>query len=204
MQILRRFFLPFFCFSLVACFPPAWIRELPAQKQSLPDAVLSGTFRKNIPGMSPLTSLGYIENHSEFIEFSDVEKTFRKTYNREIEEGNKFRQMRVEGKGRFKTKGNWVLLMTESLIIEESVWEKGKKPETSGAKTSRSNHRLLYHYDPNSLSLIPMLYETGYKEKPFGVVEGIRVPYSEDEAFRIARKNFAKKEYQTHAYYKIR
>ncbi|EPG75397.1 putative lipoprotein [Leptospira fainei serovar Hurstbridge str. BUT 6] len=187
---------------LGACFPPAWIRELPPDRQTAKDAVLSGTYSKKLPGLSPLTSLTYIEKHSESIEFSEKDKTFRKTYIREVEEGNKFRRIRIDGKGTFETRGNWVLLTTSSIETEENTWEGGKSLRSSGASNVSSSYKLLYHYDRESETIIPMVYETGYKEKPFGVVEGIRTPYAEDEAFRISRRNYSKKEYQNHAYFK--
>ncbi|EQA37113.1 putative lipoprotein [Leptospira inadai serovar Lyme str. 10] len=187
---------------LAACFPPAWIRELPSDKQTASDVILSGTYSKRLPGLSPLTSLTYIEKHSESIEFSEKDKTFRKTYIREIEDGNKFRRIRIDGKGTFETRGNWVLLTTSSIETEENTGERGKPLQSSGVSNVSSEYRMLYHYDRESETIIPMLYETGYKEKPFGVAEGIRTPYAEDEAFRISRRNYSKKEYQNHAYFK--
>ncbi|EQA43410.1 putative lipoprotein [Leptospira broomii serovar Hurstbridge str. 5399] len=187
---------------LISCFPPTWIRELPSDKQTANDVILSGTYSKKLPGFSPLKSLTYVEKHSESIEFSEKDKTFRKTYIREIEEGNKFRRIRIDGKGTFETKGNWVLLRTSSIETEENTWERGKPLQSSGTSNTLSKYKLLYHYDRESETIIPMVYETGYKEKPFGVVEGIRTPYAEDEAFRISRRNYSRKEYQSHAYFK--
>ncbi|MEI7011701.1 hypothetical protein [Leptospira licerasiae] len=186
------------------CFPPSWIRELPQRPESSSDIFLSGVYNKKLPPFSPLTSVTYKEKQSERLEFSNSEKTFQKYYMREIEEKGVTRRIQIEGSGKYESRGNWILLTTQKIKKEESVWKDGKQisgPEINFLETS---HKLLYHYDPANGSVIPMIYESGYREKPFGVVEGTNTPYAEDELFRISRKNYSKKEYQGHAYYKVR
>ncbi|EMK01893.1 MULTISPECIES: hypothetical protein [unclassified Leptospira] len=189
---------------IIGCFPPSWIRELPERPESSNDIVLKGIYNKNLPPFSPLTSVTYKENQTERLEFSHSEKTFQKYYFREIEEKGEIRRIKIEGTGQYESRGNWLLLETRKIKKEESVWKDGKQisgPEINFLETS---HKLLYHYDPSNDSLIPMIYESGYREKPFGVVEGTNSPYAEDEFFRIARRNYSKKEYQGHAYFKVK
>ncbi len=188
----------------IGCYPPSWIRELPSEAQELPDAELDGIFEKKLPPFSPLTSVYYKEKHSEKLKFNVLEKSFQKSYFREIEDDGIFRRIRIEGKGKYKSKGNWVLLITEKVEMEESVWKGDKQISTTGPQIVSSSHKLLYHFAKNSNSIIPMIYEAGYKEKSFGVVDGTKTPYAEDESFRIARRNFSLKEYQGHAYFKVK
>ncbi|TGM11314.1 hypothetical protein EHQ81_16670 [Leptospira selangorensis] len=193
-----------FLFVLTGCFPPSWIRELPERPESSSDITLKGIYSKKLPPFSPLTSTSYKENQSEKLEFSNSEKSFKKYYLREIEEKGEIRRIQIEGSGKYESRGNWLLLNTQKIKKEESVWKDGKQisgPEINFLETS---HKLLYHYDPSNDTLIPMIYESGYREKPFGVVEGTNIPYAEDELFRIARRNYSKKEYQGHAYFKVR
>ncbi|WP_243393424.1 hypothetical protein [Leptospira perolatii] len=140
----------------------------------------------------------------EKIKFNPVENTFVKTYVREVIDGNKFRRINLEGRGSYEVQGNWILLSTSEIETTEENWKFGETSKFSTKTMKSSSHRLLYHFDPLSDSIIPMLYETGYDEKPFGVVEGTRIPYSENEAFQISRKNYASKEYQSHVYTRIR
>lgn len=190
---------------LLDCYPPSWIRELPTQPQSASDAELDGIFEKRLPPLSPLTSVYYKEKHSEILKFNAKEKSFQKIYIREIEDGGIFRRIRIEGSGKYRSKGNWVLLITENIDSEESVWKDGR--QISSQKSSdlgSSSRKLLYHYDRGSDSVIPMIYDSGYGEKPFGVVDGTKNPHSEDDHFQISRRNYSRKEYQGHAYYKAK
>ncbi|TGJ99743.1 hypothetical protein EHO59_15390 [Leptospira semungkisensis] len=198
-RILWILLLPYFTLN---CYPPSWVRELPKTPQTSVDAELQGSYEKRLPPYSPYTSVSYRENHSENLKFDKTTRSFRKHYEREIEEKGLIHKFRVVGKGKYKSKGNWVLLQTEKIESEESVWKNGKQISRTGVNTVASSHKLLYHYDASSDSLIPMLYETGYREKSFGVVDGTKTPYAEDELFRLSRRNYTLKEYQGHAYFK--
>lgn len=187
------------------CYPPSWIRKLPTEPQTAPDVVLDGKFEKRLPPFSPLTSVHYVERQSEILYFDRSEKSFRKIYSREIEEGLLVRKIRVEGKGKYESRGNWVLLRTDSIESEETVWKNGKQISSGKVPDLVSaSHTLLYHFDPASSSLVPLVYESGYREKPFGVVEGTQRPYAEDERFFISRRNYSRKEYQSHAYFQVK
>ncbi|WP_108927467.1 hypothetical protein [Leptospira johnsonii] len=201
LAILRILVLLSFSFG---CFPPSWIRELPEKPESSSDIILKGIYAKKLPPFSPFTSVTYKENQSERLEFSNSEKSFQKYYLREIEEKGEIRRIQIEGSGTYESRGNWLLLITQKIKKEESIWKDGKQILRQEINFLESSHKLLYHYDPSNDSLIPMIYESGYREKPFGVVEGTNTPYAEDELFRISRRNYSKKEYQGHAYFKIR
>ncbi|TGL59591.1 hypothetical protein [Leptospira sarikeiensis] len=201
---LRTFGILILFLSFVYCFPPSWIRHLPEQPESSSDTFLKGRYAKKLPPFSPLTSTSYKENQSEILHFSDLKKSFQKTYLREIEEKGTVRRIRIDGSGTYESRGNWLLLLTEKIRKEESVWKDGKQISETEINSLESSHKLLYHYDSSNDTLIPMIYESGYREKPFGVVEGTKKPYEEDELFRISRRNYSKKEYQGHAYYKVK
>ncbi|TGK04310.1 hypothetical protein EHQ53_02750 [Leptospira langatensis] len=192
----------FSSFYLLNCYPPSWIRELPTSEQTVADVQLQGLYEKRLPPYSPYTSVLYRENHSENLRFDKATKSFRKFYTREIEEKGLVQKFRVVGEGKYRSKGNWVLLTTEKIESEESVWKNGQQISGTGVNTVASSHKLLYHYDASSDSLIPMINETGYREKAFGVVDGTQTPYAEDELFRLSRRNYTLKEYQGHAYFR--
>lgn len=203
-DLLTVFRILVFLSLFIGCFPPSWIRELPEKPESPNDITLKGIYSKKLPPFSPLTSVTYKENQAERLEFSNSEKSFQKYYLREIEEKGEIRRIQIEGSGKYESRGNWLLLNTQKIKKEESVWKDGKQISGPEINLLETSHKLLYHYDPSNDSLIPMIYESGYREKPFGVVEGTNTPYAEDELFRISRRNYSKKEYQGHAYFKVR
>ncbi|PJZ55065.1 hypothetical protein [Leptospira adleri] len=196
--------LPFFLsvfvlLILIAGCTPNWIRELPAAGPSEKDinSVPGGMYIRNRPERSHMNTLFYKNVVQERIFLNSAERTFEKSMRREVKDKNEYTTYIVSGKGKYSVSGNWVLLETQ---------EKGEAEFQGNAEAfeivySPFIHKLLYHYDSSTKTLVPLLYESGYKEKTFGLMDGVSQPYLEDKYFQIARKNFLRKEFQFHAYF---
>lgn len=116
---------------------------------------------------------------------------------REVKDVNEYTTHIVSGKGKYAVSGNWVLLET----IEKGETAFQGNGEAFQIEYLPFSHKLLYHYDTSSKTLVPLLYESGYKEKTYGLLDGVSQPYLEDKYFQIARRNFLRKEFQFHAYF---
>ncbi|MCE9501984.1 MAG: hypothetical protein K8R21_16000 [Leptospira sp.] len=184
---------------LVLCFQLSctdWIRKLP-EKNYETNAIVKGVWEKRTNPRSAMNSSFHKNIWSEKIEF-DVPSNgkFRKIYEKKDIFGEKIIRKKVTGIGDYSVKGNWVLLSTKKIEVEESENEK-----TQETKRESFDHILLYHYDKDSLTLIPMTYESGYQEKNFGMKDGVSMPYAEDKNFFISRKIYLYKDFQSHAYF---
>ncbi|XDD51971.1 hypothetical protein AB3N59_08810 [Leptospira sp. WS92.C1] len=186
-------------YCLVNC-TPAWIRELPPpglSKESDSDKIPKGVYVRNRPERSHGNTLYYKNTIQERILLNGEDHTFEKFTRREIKDESTYTTQIVNGKGKFSIRGNWLLL--ETLEKGEVLFQGNAEVFQIEYKPFR--HKLLYHYDSSSKTLVPLLYESGYLEKTFGLLDGVNQPYVEDKYFQIARKNFLRKEFQFHAYF---
>ncbi|AOP36007.1 hypothetical protein A0128_09150 [Leptospira tipperaryensis] len=200
MQKRYPFFVPFlFLFLILLGCSPRWIRELPAEvsNEKTQKEIPGGMYVRNRPERSHMNTLFYKNVVQERIFLNTADRTFEKSMRREVKDKNEYTTYIVSGKGRYSTLGNWVLLET----LEKGEVEFQGNGEAFVVVYSPFIHKLLYHYDTSSKTLVPLLYESGYKEKTYGLLDGVKQPYLEDKYFQIARKNFLKKEFQFHAYF---
>ncbi|MCG6167898.1 hypothetical protein [Leptospira sanjuanensis] len=195
-------FLSFVFLFTLSCGAPGWIRQLPPDSSdSIPTTgsakIPGGMYVRNRPERSHRNTLFYKNTVQERIFLNPEDRSFEKSMRREIKDVNEYTTHIVSGKGSYSVSGNWVLLETT---------EKGEtffqgNGEAFEIEYLPFNHKLLYHYDSSTKTLVPLLYESGYTEKNYGLLDGISKPYLEDRYFQIARRNFLKKEYQFHAYF---
>ncbi|MDI7195596.1 hypothetical protein [Leptospira santarosai] len=178
---------------------PEWIRELPPNSDLEADSgkIPGGTYVRNRPERSHRNTLFYKNTVQERIFLNPEDHTFEKSMRREVKDINEYTTHIVSGKGRYFVSGNWVLLET---------YQKGEaffqgNGEAFQIEYLPFHHKLLYHYDSSTKTLVPLLYESGYREKRYGLLDGVSKPYLEDRYFQTARKNFLKKEFQFHAYF---
>ncbi|MBW0434704.1 hypothetical protein DLM76_15360 [Leptospira yasudae] len=200
---LRAFrFLSFVFLFTLSCGAPEWIRQLPPDSSdsiSTTDSakIPGGMYVRNRPERSHRNTLFYKNTVQERIFLNPEDRSFEKSMRREVKDVNEYTTYIVSGKGTYSVSGNWVLFETK---------EKGEtffqgNGEAFEIEYLPFNHKLLYHYDSSTKTLVPLLYESGYTEKKYGLLDGISKPYLEDRYFQIARRNFLKKEYQFHAYF---
>ncbi|RHX90569.1 hypothetical protein [Leptospira stimsonii] len=196
--------LPFFLivpvlFLLLADCSPRWIRELPIDSSGGKNENLipGGLYVRNRPERSHRNTLFYKNVVQERIFLNPENHTFEKSMRREVKDKNEYTTYIVSGKGKYSVSGNWILLET----LEKGEVEFQGNAEAFEIVYSPFIHKLLYHYDSSTKTIVPLLYESGYKEKTFGLMDGVNKPYLEDQYFQIARKNFLKKEFQFHAYF---
>ncbi|MBM9578703.1 hypothetical protein JWG45_16270 [Leptospira sp. 201903070] len=194
-----------FILSILCLFPilidcsPRWIRELPANDpiEKIQNTIPGGMYVRNRPERSHRNTLFYKNVVQERIFLNEADRTFEKSMRREVKDKNEYTTYIVIGKGKYSVSGNWVLLETQ----EKGEVEFQGNGEAFEIVYSPFIHKLLYHYDSSTKTLVPLLYESGYREKTFGLMDGVSRPYLEDKYFQIARNNFLKKEFQFHAYF---
>ncbi|PJZ29322.1 hypothetical protein [Leptospira kmetyi] len=181
------------------CSSPEWIRELPKDSVQNADTIRipSGMYVRNRPERSHRNTLFYKNTVQERIFLNGEDGTFEKSMRREVKDVNEYTTHIVSGKGKYIVAGNWVLL--ETLEKGETLFQ--GNGEAFQIEYAPFSHKLLYHYDSSSKTLVPLLYESGYREKTYGLLDGVSKPYLEDKYFQIARRNFLKKEFQFHAYF---
>nr|WP_243399438.1 hypothetical protein [Leptospira ellisii] len=186
---------------------PQWKNPKERKKQRRTDSIRrlfliassfpGGMYVRNRPERSNRNTLFYKNLVHENILLNPETKTFEKSSRREIKDKNEYVTRIVVGKGTYSISGNWVLLETK---------EKGEISFPGNSEAFRIeyapfSHKLLYHYDSSTKTLVPLLYETGYEEKTYGLMDGMSSPYVEDRFFLVARRNLLKKEFQFHAYF---
>ena len=192
LTLLSAFFIGFIFQN---CYP-SWIQSLP-DREYKENASVKGIWEKRTNARSAMNSSFHKNIWTERIEFDvPVAGEFRKTYEKKDIFGEKIFEKKVTGFGKYQVKGNWVLLLTTELQTEEM--ESGIIPNR---KIENYHYPLLYHYDKETLTIIPMIYDTAYERKNFGVKDGVDIPYNEDKNFLIYRKAYLQKEFQSHAYY---
>ncbi|TGM10329.1 hypothetical protein EHQ76_00165 [Leptospira barantonii] len=176
-----------------------WIRELPKDSDQTVNSIRvpSGMYVRNRPERSHRNTLFYKNTVQERIFLNGDDGTFEKSMRREVKDVNEYTTHIVSGKGKYSISGNWVLL--ETLEKGETLFQ--GNAEAFQLEYLPYRHKLLYHYDSSSKTLVPLLYESGYQEKTYGLLDGVSKPYLEDKYFQIARRNFLKKEFQFHAYF---
>ncbi len=191
-------FVPFIFLILIEC-STSWIRTLPPNSilETNPEKIPRGMYVRNRPERSHINTLFYKNIVQEKILLNAENLTFEKSTKREVKDKNEYTTHIVSGKGKYVVSGNWVLLETYE---KGEVFFQGNR-ETFQIEYFPFYHKLLYHHDPSTKTLVPLLYESGYQEKKYGLLDGIREPYLEDRYFQISRKNFLKKEFQFHAYF---
>ncbi|WP_332460800.1 hypothetical protein [Leptospira ainazelensis] len=175
------------------------MRELPSEAFTEKNikSIPGGMYVRNRPERSHRNTLFYKNTVQERIFLNSADRTFEKSMRREIKDKNEYTTYIVIGKGKYSVSGNWVLLET----LEKGEVEFQGNAEAFEIVYSPFIHKLLYHYDSSTKTLVPLLYESGYKEKTFGLMDGVSRPYLEDKYFQIARNNFLRKEFQFHAYF---
>ncbi|TGK35155.1 hypothetical protein EHQ12_14955 [Leptospira gomenensis] len=192
---LFRFFLILF---LSQCASSSWIRTLPYSGSEISLATIpAGLYVRNRPERSHRNTLYYKNIVHENILLNSGTGRFEKSTRREIKDKNEYRTTIVVGKGIYSVSGNWVLLETQ----EKAELSYSGNSEPFQVEYAPFSHKLLYHYDSETKTLVPLLYETGYEEKSYGLLDGMSAPYAEDRFFAIARRNLLKKEFQFHAYF---
>ncbi|EMJ95996.1 putative lipoprotein [Leptospira alstonii serovar Pingchang str. 80-412] len=186
------------CFLFFSC-SPEWIRKLPPNSvlETDPEKIPGGMYVRNRPERSHRNTLFYKNTVQEKIFLNPENRSFEKSMRREVKDVNEYTTHIVSGKGKYSVAGNWVLLETNQK--GETLFQ--GNGEAFQIEYRPFHHKLLYHYDSSTKTLVPLLYESGYKEKTYGLLDGVNEPYSEDRYFQIARKNFLKKEFQFHAYF---
>lgn len=180
---------------LISCNRQEWIRKLPPEHKK--PVKIQGRWARNTKPKSPINSFWYKNNWSEEIYFDRPKKGyFIKLYKNTNKYGSRIVVQIITGRGKYTISGNWLLLhTTEREIIEK----KDDKSCCSGFESFE--HRLLYYYHREQKALLPMLYETGYTESNYGVVDGCSKPYQVDENFRTYLQIYSQKEYHSHAYF---
>lgn len=170
-----------------------WIRKLPPDEKKT-QINIQGVWAKKAMPISPINSNYYKNEWKEEIEFHS--NTFIKKYESIDKIGDKKIQTKVVGKGEYKTKGNWILLITKQI-------KRWSSDQNSNDSFQDFDHKLLYYYDKKNNVILPMIYDVAYKEKNFGVRDGVNTPYDEnDKNFLKYIKIYTYKEYQAHAYFK--
>ncbi len=188
------------CLLLLALFltldcQSVWYRSLPEEK-SIASRSYIGLWRKKTNPRSAINSSWHRNNWSEKIQFEEGGR-FIKTYESEDLIGRSLKQIKIEGQGTYRVQKNWILLETKVINHIEKLDGEIKKKESNTVDSA-----LLYYYYLDGNLIIPMIYDMGYREKDFGVKDGVSVPY-DDKNFNFFRyiKIYAFKEFQSHAYY---
>lgn len=142
---------------------PEWIRELPPNSDLEADSgkIPGGTYVRNRPERSHRNTLFYKNTVQERIFLNPEDRTFEKSMRREVKDINEYTTHIVSGKGRYFVSGNWVLLETNQ---KGEAFFQGNG-EAFQIEYLPFHHKLLYHYDSSTKTLVPLLYESGYREK---------------------------------------
>jgi hypothetical protein len=181
-------------FLLSFCKSEEWYRRLPEDKRESSNFII-GVYQKKNQNRAPMNSKIYTnELNEKIIFFKNGE--FKKEFNQNEVHGFITKTMEISIEGKYLINGNWILL--NYLNYNSIVKEDFIKIE----KSSTFNKKLLYYYNDKKKYIIPMVYELGLLEKDFGVKDGIKIPYKEDDPlFLISLKNYSEKEFRTHAFY---
>lgn len=193
---MKKYIPVIFLIFTIFCSRKDWIRKLPDKDYSK-DQIINGTFIRHTNPKSAINSTFHKNHWNEKILFDKNIGKFEKIYERTDIMGNEKKYLQIRGRGNFYVKGNWIILKTEEIAETNSE-------DTDSLRFDFKKHDLLYHYDENTQTIIPMIYESGYIEKPFGVMDGVKLPYMEDKYFYISRKNFLLKDFQSHAYFQVK
>ncbi len=188
----------FFLIPLISCSSQIeWYRQLPPH--DLPSAKIPlGKYSKKIFSKAPLNSRYlFHENKEEILLLPQMQ--FTRMYVSKWTEGNLEKETRIFAKGYYQNKGAWVLLTTTQIHYE--FFENNFKIKER--KVVDARHRLLYYLWKKEKALIPMIYETGYEEKNFGVKDGVSIPYEENSIFYRYLRFYVYEEYQSHGYFLI-
>lgn len=180
------------------CSKEDWIRKLPETKDK-PNVVLSGKWERKTQSRAAMGSIWHKEISKEWIEFDVPQKgEFTKSYSVVNYYGSEKVEEYITGRGKYFVSGNWFLLSTEE---QEIIHIDNQTNCCKGYK--KFDHKLLYYYDTINNLIIPMLFESGYIEKEYGVKDGVKDPYKEeDENFKTYIKIYSFKEYHSHSYHK--
>ncbi|MBK8399077.1 MAG: hypothetical protein IPL26_28040 [Leptospiraceae bacterium] len=180
---------------LTAC-QPEWYRKLPEPREEGSSKNYTGVWTKKPNPRSAINSSWHKNEWFETIEFRS-DSTFTKTYRSKDWIGTELTERFVEGKGTYSVQKNWILLLTKQIRTEEK-----RSGQLEKNLINESESSLIYYYYKEKNLIIPMIYEMGYEEKNFGVKDGVKVPYDENNPnFFHFIKIYAFKEYQSHAYY---
>lgn len=181
-------------FILISVSCTSWIRELP-KSTNTKNVELSGKYERRTNTKASLTSVYSKNIWTEYIIFGHEKKDeFFKYYESIDTKGISKTIKIILGKGIYQVSGDWILLTT--FKKKECINQK-----ESDVDWTNFNHKLLYHYDKKTRTIIPMLYETGYVESNFGVKDGVSEANANSEIFHSYRKIYTEKEYHSHAYY---
>lgn len=191
-----KVFIFFWVLSGIFCSNREWIRNLPDREFSR-DAIINGSFERHTNPKSAINSRFHKNEWREWIVFDNNSGKFEKIYLRVDYFGDSKNLKKIIGRGNYKIKGNWVILNT----LEKAEVNQDNESEIVFKDFP---HSLLYHYDKKSETIIPMQYESGYTEKKFGVIDGVRFAYMEDEYFFLSRKIYTSKDFQSHAYHRVK
>lgn len=194
--IFVRLAIVLFISSNLFCYGKGWIRKLP-DREYVQNQSVHGTFEKRTNPKSAMNSRFHKNEWKEWITFDSRTDAFEKTYLRVDFFGDRKIFKKIIGRGKYQTKGNWIILNTEEIARFNSEGE-----ENIGFKNY--SHAMLYHFDKNSDTIIPMAYESGYEEKSFGVIDGVKTPYEEDKYFFQSRRIYTLKDFQPHAYFRVK
>ncbi|HMX34195.1 MAG TPA: hypothetical protein PKL30_13710 [Leptospiraceae bacterium] len=179
---------------LFNCSTP-WYRTLP--NEELPSTRnFFGVWKKKTNSRAAINSSWHKNQWSESI-YLRSDFTFTKVYEASDLVGREKHENTVIGKGVFKVNGNWILLETKSIFAEKKLNGVIEKKEERSQESA-----LLYYYSVEGNLIIPMIYDMGYKEKDFGVKDGVSKPFDDKNPnFFQYIKIYAFKEFQSHAYY---
>ena len=190
-----KFFGFFSLFCFLSCSSKEWYRELP-KEASQAQPILLGVYVKKLPSLAPMRSAHIFHEHSEKI-YIQKDGTFRREYISKWTEGIHSRSIFIQADGNYLQKGNWVLLITKTRKIQER-----KDFELENERVLDSETRLIYYLWKKGKVLVPMIYETGYREKNFGVKDGLKVPFDElSLEFQRYLQFYTYEEFQSHAYF---
>ncbi len=179
-----------------SCKSEEWFRRLPEEKKESTKFVL-GTYLKKNQNRAPMNSKTYTNEINEKIVFLKNGE-FKKEFNQKQINGYSTKLTEIKFTGKYSINGNWILLKYSNFNSIEH--ENLNKIETSKS----FDRKLLFFYNDKKKYIIPMVFEMGLIEKDFGVKDGVKIPYNEEDPFfLISLKNYSEKEFKTHAYYFI-
>ncbi len=204
------FFLVIVILCSLSCFAkrPDWIRELPAKSiasQSNQSLQPLGVYRKRTNAKTNVFSPNLRVDWNEEIEFFS-DGSFEKRFSQTMEPSSKtIETEESQGKGKWIQRENWILLETMQIVrlkCKFSPNSEKKCKETREENKEKPTHVLLYHF--HNQSLISLQQESNYQESDFGIAWEISQPFVENKSFWNARKKYALKEFQPHAYFSVK